>query len=367
VRVLQVSANYRPSIGGIERYVELLARGLADKGADVTVLCCQADGAPRLELNGIRVVRVRASQLLKKRWNVHYPLPDPVGFIRELRRLVRWADVVHAHDALYLTSAAALAAARRRATPSVLTQHVSFTPQPSRALDVIERGAIATLGRSAKLASCVVAYNAAVAAWAESTWGLGQVQLLPAGVPEPEASHTDRKAARREFGLPEDLFLALFVGRDVPTKRLDLFLGASDPSYGLVAVTDRPATASLVGARVLPFMSPDRLQRLLLAADAFVLPSRAEGFPLSLQEALVAGIPCVVTRVPGFERYLGDDDVAWVEPSSDAIRDALRRLASDQGLRSALGARAQALGRREFGLDAFVDAHERLYGTLRSD
>lgn len=360
-RILLVSAHYRPSVGGIERFVETLAHGLADRGREVVVLCCRHAKAPLVEeTRGVRVIRVPASHVLARR-SVAYPFPSPVHLARALRRLLPWADLVHVQDALYLTSAAALASAKRRDVPAVLTQHAPFVPQPSRVLDLVEKIAIRTVGRSARLATRVVTYNAAVSEWASSAWGLAEVPVLPTGVAEPDAAGADRSTLRREFGLPENRFLALFVGRDVPTKRLDLFLTATDPAYELVAVTDRVPDQTSEGVRVLPFMAPERLERLLLSVDAFVLPSRVEGFPLSLQEALLAGLPCVVTRVPGFDRYLRKDDVLWVESDPSGVRAALRRLASDAQLCVELGRRAEAAGRREFGLDRFLDAYEDLY------
>jgi D-inositol-3-phosphate glycosyltransferase len=365
VRVLQVSANYRPSVGGIERYVELLATGLAARGHEVSVLCCRSGEAPpREQAEGVQIMRIPASDLLKRRANVHYPLPAPWALARELRSLVAWADVVNAHDGLYPSTAAALAMSRRRRIPSVLTQHVAFTPQANRVLDGVERVAIHTLGRSSRLATRVVAYNAAVASWAETTWGLSEVRVIPPGVPEPSAAGGDRDAVRRRFEIPEDRFVALFVGRDVPTKRLDLLFEATDPAYEIVAVTDRRASSTTpAGVRLVPLMPTEDLQRLLLTVDAFLLPSRAEGFPLSLQEALLAGIPCVVTRVPGFDRYLRPDEVLWVEPTSESIRGALRALADDPQRRAELASRARAAGRREFGLNRFLDAYEELYAT----
>jgi len=362
-RILLVSANYRPSVGGIERFVETLAEGLAARGREVVVLCCRHDNAPLVEeRNGVRIVRLPASHFLAGRWNVAYPLPWPLPLVRALRRLLPWADVVHVHDALYVTSVATLVASRRRHVPTVLTQHAPFVPQSSRVLDLVEKLAVLTVGRCARLASKVVTYNDAVSQWATSTWGLGEVPVLPTGVAEPDAGGADRLTLRREFSLPEDRFLALFVGRDVPTKRLDLLLHAADPSYEIVAVTDRPTSPSVPpGVRLLPFMPPDCLQRLLLAADAFVLPSKAEGFPLSLQEALLAGLPCVVTRVPGFDRYLGEDDVVWIDGASESIRGALTEFAADPSRRATFAERAKTAGRRAFGLDRFVDAYESLY------
>ena len=362
MRILQVTANYRPSVGGVERFVEVLAHGLAERGHEVTVLCCREQDAPLTEVDdGVRIRRVRASQVLKSRLGVPYPVPSPLSLGPALREALRPAEVVHVQDAMYATSVAALVAASARRRPSVVTLHTGFVPQRSRLLDGVERGALATLGRATRLANRVVAYNPAVAAWAKARWGLRDVALLPIGVPAPPSSTESAAAIRTCLGLPTDRFLALFVGRDVPTKRLDLFLEATSPAYHLVAVTDRPAPSAAAGMHVLPFMPAHALQRLYAAVDAFVLVSEAEGVPLSLQEALVAGLPCVLTHVPGFEHMLGEDEVLWVEPTQASVRDALTRLATDESLRLELAARAKAAGEREFGLERFVGAYEALY------
>jgi glycosyltransferase involved in cell wall biosynthesis len=360
LRVLLVSANYRPSVGGIEQYVDNLAHGLAVRGHAVTVACCRTDRAPREERDGdVRVVRLPATDVLDDRLNVPYPLPAPLAAWRTLSRLVGEADVVHPHDAIYATSVLSLVLARRRSVPSVLTQHVAFVPQRNRALNAAQRAAIATLGRSARLARRVVAYNPSVAEWAETTWGLSNVPVLPPGV--PEAPNVDRDEVRRELGLPADRRIALFVGRDVPKKGLDVFLAAGDPVYELVAVTDRPPSTAPQGARILPFLEPRRFRDLLACVDAFVLPSEGEGFPLALQEALVSGVPCVVTPGPGYDHYLRDGEALFVSREADEIRAALRRLATDDSFRSKLAARSREAGSREFGLERFVDEHEELY------
>jgi D-inositol-3-phosphate glycosyltransferase len=359
LRVLLVSANYRPSVGGIEQYVENLAQGLAQRGHSVTVVACRTDDAAREEQDGsVRIVRLPATDVLDERLNIPYPLPEPVTACRILHRFVAAAHVVHAHDAVYATSLLALALARRRAVTSVLTQHVAFVPQRNRVLDATERAAIATLGRSARLATRVAAYNPAVADWAQATWGLSDVPVLPPGV--PDAPEINREEVRRALGLPADRFLALFVGRDVPKKGLDLFLAAGDAAYELVAVTDRPVSTT-DGAHILPFVEPGRFREVLAAVDAFVLPSVGEGFPLALQEALVTGLPCIVTPGPGYDHYLREGEAMHVQPEPGEIRRALLRLVGDGSFRKSLASHAREAGHREFDLEQFVDAYEELY------
>jgi len=364
LRVLLVSANFRPSVGGVERYVEILGGALAERGHDITVLACATGGAPRSEVvDGMRVVRVPASSVLRARLNVPYPLPEPVSTFRALRRLLRTADVVNAHDALYATTFAALTTARAAGVPSVLTQHVGFVPQRRHVLDLTQRAAIRTVGQCARLAGRVVAYNPAVAEWARRTWHLDEVAVVPPGVPEAPA--VDRDAVRRQLGLPPDRFVALFVGRDVPKKGLDVFLAARDPAYELVAVTDRQPSAGPTGVRLMPFVAPERLREILCAVDAFVLPSEGEGFPLALQEALVTGLPCVVAAGPGYDHYLREGEALLVPREAGEIRAALQRLATDESVRDDLASRARVAGQREFGIERFADAYEQLYREAR--
>jgi glycosyltransferase involved in cell wall biosynthesis len=262
---------------------------------------------------------------------------------------------VHVQDVLYPSSAVAVRVSARRRVPSLVTLHVAFVPQRNRLLDAAERLALAAAGRIARRATRCVAYNPNVAAWTETAWRLPRVDVLPVGVevhPVPPA--------RAELGLPEDRFVAVFVGRDVAKKNLDAFAGAADPAYELVAVTDGRRD----GLRTLPFMQPPDLHRVLASADAFVLPSRGEGIPLALQEAMALGLPVVTTLGPGYERYFDAGDVLAVDGTAAGVRTALRRLAADRELRERLAARSRAVAAAHFSLDAFVGAYERAYRDL---
>lgn len=359
MRVLLVSAHFRPHVGGIETFTESLAGLLAARGHEVTVVCCRTDRSPLAEDGAYRVVRVPAWTWPERRLRVPYPLPSLRALARVLRREIPRADVVHVQDVLYPTSVAALLAARRSGVPSIVTQHVGFVPQGSLPLDAAERAAHAAVRPVARRATRVVSYNPEVAAWAERRWGLDGVDVFPVGVEPPPA---DAGSARAEHGLAPDRLVALFVGRDVPKKGLDIFLGAADPAYDLVAVTDRPGPDAR--AKLLPFMPPAELSRLLSSVDLFVLPSEAEGIPLALQEAMTHGVPVVATYAAGYAHAFEKTDIVSVARDSGSVRAALRRLADDPAERARLAARSRAVGASSFSLEAFADAYETLYREL---
>lgn len=120
-----------------------------------------------------------------------------------------------------------------------------------------------------------------------------------------------------------------------------------------------PPGAVLLGDR-------DDVPELLGGADVFALASRSEGMPMSILEAMAAGVPVVASAVGGVPELVGDGETGLLVPAGDdeALADALRRLLEDPGLRRRFGeaGRARALGR--FDVGAFRRAHIELYERL---
>jgi glycosyltransferase involved in cell wall biosynthesis len=105
------------------------------------------------------------------------------------------------------------------------------------------------------------------------------------------------------------------------------------------------------------------IPNLLAAADVFAMPSLWEGLPLALLEAMLAGRPIVASRISGIPEAVTDDVEGLLSTPGDieSLRQALGRLLSDSALRTRLGAAARARARREFTVEAMVDAYERRY------
>lgn len=107
----------------------------------------------------------------------------------------------------------------------------------------------------------------------------------------------------------------------------------------------------------------DDVPALLAAASAFVLSSRSEGLPLSVIEAMAAGLPIVASDVGGLHELVEDGSSGLLVPAGDvdALADALRRLVADPAERQRLGNAARARAEERFDLPAFRAAHLALY------
>ena len=180
-----------------------------------------------------------------------------------------------------------------------------------------------------------------------------------------------RDEMRDELGIPRDAFLIGTVGRlaavkahdDLIHAARDLF--ASHPRAALVIVGGGPLAGRLesLAARLgiadrvfLPGARRDALD-ITAALDVFVLPSRSEGTPMALLEAMALGTPVVATAVGGVPEIVADGQSGLlVRPREPrALADACLRLAHDRGLADRLAARARQVVVTRFSRDANGD------------
>jgi glycosyltransferase involved in cell wall biosynthesis len=117
--------------------------------------------------------------------------------------------------------------------------------------------------------------------------------------------------------------------------------------------------------RVLPWIDSATRERLLAQSDVFVLPSYNEGVPMSLLEAMAAGLPSIVTPVGGVPDVLRHGvEGMMVEPARvTELSAAMARLASDEGERLACGRRAHDRA-RSFDVHAYARSLAELYQRI---
>lgn len=174
------------------------------------------------------------------------------------------------------------------------------------------------------------------------------------------AAPEERLAARERLGLPAGVPVLLHMGRDWRGKGGDLYAEAVrrlGPDR-VVAVSVGAGEEAVEPVRALE--PTDRVQDLYAAADVFVSPSRAEGMPFSLVEALASGTAVAASDIPG-QRYVGEhvDACRLVPLDAGELAAAIDSLLARDAARAAADA-AQARAWLEQHMDVRVWA-ERLF------
>ncbi len=166
------------------------------------------------------------------------------------------------------------------------------------------------------------------------------------------------------------------IGRLEPQKGFDLLIRAMQQLEGVTLVlvgegSERGPLEQLardvgVAERVVWEGWSDRARTYLGAFDVFALPSRFEGFPLVVLEALLARSAVVAADVGSVAEAVRHEETGLLVPPDDpaALAAALRRLFADPDLRRRLGEQGRRLVLERFTADHMTRGFERLYAEL---
>ena len=226
-----------------------------------------------------------------------------------------------------------------------------------------------------------VAIAEEVRASIQQLYGYPDPPLIPNGVPTDEYApdpHT-RAQWRQAHGIEPHATVLTHVGRFAPPKNHALLIEAfaqvrSDaPLYLLLvgggelenAVREQVAALGLQGRVRFLGIRAD-VADILRASDVFVLSSRWEGNPLSVMEAMAAGLPVVSTGVGGVPELVREGETGLLVPSEDAgaLAQAMQALVDDPVRRQAMGAAARRHAVAHFDIRHTVRGYEQLYESL---
>jgi glycosyltransferase involved in cell wall biosynthesis len=206
-----------------------------------------------------------------------------------------------------------------------------------------------------------------------------KIRVIPNGV-DFERFANAAPADLTQFGVPRGSRVLLFVGRLDPQKGpLRLMEAASElfaefRDLHLLMVGDGPLAAELrawtrdrnLESRIHFAGRQHNVAGLMRASELFVLPSRWEGLPNVVLEAMAAGTPVVATAVEGIRDLLEDGKSGIVVPSNGEgqLTEAIRRAIRESPQIKALAATAQAIVRERFTWQLIALEYDRLYAEL---
>lgn len=301
MKILMVSHYFASHKGGIEIVAEELFRGLAAKGQEVVWIAGNATLPPD-PVAGSRSVPLRVFNFIEDKIGLPFPIPTP-GALRRIDCEVSNAHVLILHDCLYLSNIFAFLLARFRGVPTIIIQHIGLIPYSNPGLNTMMRFSNAAVTRP------MLSRAAQVVFISETTKDFF-AQLRFRRFPEIVFNGVDtdlyrslgraetKTALRREYNLPEEGRVVLFVGRFVEKKGMRAMKRMVDlrPDWTWMFAgwgSLDPRAWKTPNVRVISSLRGSSMAALYRACDLLVLPSSGEGFPLVVQEALASGLPVV--------------------------------------------------------------------------
>ncbi len=349
-----------PIIGGIEVFVFEIGRRMVSKGVEVTIIVPRGPNQSRTEdVEGISVRRIRA---IRNRYSLKMSMmPGELWVGAELR-----PDVFHANDPpsgiVSLTSS--------RWKNRVLTVHGIGVSPSEWATPFRQAGGF--LQKLAVKGADAVTTTDSVTAKMLSRYR-NDITVIPSGVD----THTFRRNDHpRPSALAEGKVNMLFIGRLNKVKGVDLLLeglAQIDPEVRkklkLTIVGDGPMAATVRDhsshAHQLDWIGEiphKEVPAYLANADLLIMPSRSEGLPITMLEAMSSGLPVVATTVGGVGTYFDDRHLVRIESlSAQGVAKAIEYALENKNEMIERAKTARELVESRFSWDSVADAYLKLY------
>jgi glycosyltransferase involved in cell wall biosynthesis len=380
LRACMVSFYFPPNYSGSAVQAHNLSRHLHAKGVTSSIVSANLSGAAASEVvDGIPIHRV---PVLK---HPAFRVPSfSLSLAWFLIRYRRSYDVIHVHGGLYHGIASIVGRALGKKTLLKVAMANSDIALPAQGR------LVGTLNRF--LISRFDGYIATTEAIREefATQGLdtGRVTLVTNGVDTTQhapLSPAARDALRRTLGLPPGPLIT-FVGIVNGRKNVDGILriwqqviarglsgqlaiigpvpgGDADPFLrtlnGFIDQHGLRSRVAFLGQR-------SDVSRCLQASDVFLFPSRQEGMPNAVLEAMACGLPCLVTKGTGTDGIITDGVDGFLRSIDDeqGFADELVRVLSDAELSARVGGAARRTIVERFSLEAIAGRYAALYQEL---
>lgn len=383
MRILIVLTYYRPHTSGLTIYAERLAKALEQRGHTVTVLTSRYDPAlPGEEMQeGVKIVR--APVLFRISKGVIMPT---FGMLAS--RLVMEHDVIQLHLPQFDAAGIALRG-RLLKKPTVITYHCDLHMPPG-VLSWLANQAVNLMNHlAASFTHRIVAYTRD---YAENSpylrRYLPKLEVIPPPVELPEVTAQEVEAFRREQNPQNRRPVIGMAARFASEKGVEVLLGSlpevlkvfpdvlvqfAGPHENIIGEEDyRRRLSPLIAKyedeghwKFLGVLDPQQMAAFYPNIDALVLPSlnSTEAFGLVQIEAMLNGVPCVASNLPGVRQPVQMHEMGKVVPIGD-VQALARALQEVLGEPAAYRRPPQPI-RQRYEPASIAAAYERLFDEIQ--
>lgn len=391
--VAMLIERYYPLVGGSEIQCRLLVRALARTGMPVIVFTRRVKpGLPTHErVDGVPVWRLPPSGLGRVWKELGFAVTASLSLFRHRKKY----GAVHLHSGTSLAGACAILTAKalgKRTVVKVATagdiakQVIEMTGRAAASPTLLHRMVNAFINAALKRADRMVCISREIHdELLRHGFATERIAVIPNAVDVNVFSPvnvSERKALRNRLGLPADRLLAVFSGRLIHRKGVDVLLSA----WRELGARQRTAVLVILGSGATSLDDTEHTLRLesqdlgnsvrflgerpevlpyLQSADLFVFPSRREGLPNALLEAMATGLPCVASAIGGNTDLVthGETGLLFESGNVKELARQLNRLLADPGLRARLGAAARSRAVAHYRMETLLPRFRTLYGN----
>lgn len=378
MRIAIFTESYEPIVNGVSVCVSTLREGLVSRGHEVFVFAPSYKGH-KDTVEGVFRLPSTHTFLMPD-----YPFPVP--FAPEIRD--RFAaikpDIVHTQTP-FLLGVLGARWASRYGVPLVSTNHTLYTEYahyaPVRPKALTKAFLIRLMRWYYSGCNAVVVPSKPIEAILRSYGVRTPVEVIKTGIDlVPSLSADARSEVRRWFGVGDNDFLLLYVGRIAREKNLRMLLTAYKSLLArhervkLVLVGGGPALAETKAfastlrldgkAEFVGMLKRSAIAPIYAASDVFVFPSTTETQGIAICEAMSAGLPVVAVNAGGIPENVQDGvDGFLTNDDADEFADRLSFLIAHEAERTRMGecARTNACG---FSVERMVDRFEEFYSSI---
>ncbi|WP_443029117.1 hormogonium polysaccharide biosynthesis glycosyltransferase HpsP [Spirulina sp. CS-785/01] len=388
MKVLQIIPSVSLVYGGPSQMIRGLSESLGKQGADVTIVTTNSNGdvgQPPLDVpldttipeNNYKIRYFQCSPFRRYKFSL--------GLLKWLYQNAQQYDIAHIHALFSPVSSTAATVARLRGLPYILRPLGTLDPADLKKKKQLKKIYAQLLEKPNLQGATGIHFTSEQEAKISERFGAATTDIIiPLGVELSGQLPTPGKA-RQKYNIPPKKPLILFMSRIDPKKGFDLLfpalanlkqagvdfhfvLAGSNPQDPVFekSIGDRISSQGLADCTTITgFVGGDNKLALLQDADLFVLPSYYENFGIAVAEAMLAGLPVLISDQVHIWDAVQAADAGWVTPcNSEEIQTQLKLALATPTELEKRGKNAQHLAKAKYSWDAIAKQMLQTYHHL---